>query len=360
MTSVERVVVGHQLGVRPLVEVLDQHLHHHRQQVRPVHRGAHDLLAAQDRGRVDRHRAASHDVADLDERAAVGEVLEALDQQLGAPDQLHHIVRAAPVRELEDAVAPRLEAVVLVDVDRVVGAELLGEREALGDAVEHDHAMRAHVLRHRGRVEAEAARALDDDVVALAEAAAQQALGDGAHRAVDPAEHGVGQLVRHLVDGVVRGDPEVVGVGAGEVGPIAGDASADAGLAVGAPVVLAAAALVAVVAGEDRRVHHAVALLERAAERVRAATRAEAPDHAGALVAHVLAGRRERDVDLVAAPGVEVRAADTGLRHPQDHATRLRLGDLVLLDGERLVVLLDDDDSAGGHALLLRGASRSA
>ena len=260
----------------------------------------------------------------------------------------------APRPSVRSQMASRRVAgcVELLDVDRVVGAELLGEGQALRQPVEHDHLVRAHILGHRGGVEPEAARALNHDEVVLLAAGAHQALGDGAHRAVDEAQNLVGQVVGHLEDGVVGLQVVVVGVGAGEVRRHAG--LARPGGAVGAPVPLAARALVAAPAGGDRGVHHAVAELKRAAQRVGADAVAQRVDHAGALVAHDAPALGQRVGDHVAAPGVQVGAADPGLCDPQHDPARLRVGDRILLDHERLLVFLDDNDASCGHGGLLR------
>jgi hypothetical protein len=107
----------------------------------------------------------------------------------------------------------------------------------------------AHVFRHRRRVQAESARALDDDVIALFDAGAQQALGSRTHGAVYEAEDGVRQLVWDAKDRLVRRDVVVIGVGAGEVRRLA---EGQAAAAVRAPVEVAVDALVAAMTGTDR------------------------------------------------------------------------------------------------------------
>ena len=82
---------------------------------------------------------------------------------------------------------------------------------------------------------------------------------------------------------------------------------------------------------------------------------AELVDDAGALVAHGAAGGRERPALGVAAPDVEVGAADAGLGDLEEYVTGLGIGDVVLDDLERLAVLLQNDDTAL-HSLPPRGA----
>src|SRR5262249_18366558 len=54
----------------------------------------------------------------------------------------------------------------LAQVDECVGAEVARQLEPLVDAVDHDHSTGAHLARHRARVDAKPARALDDDRLA--------------------------------------------------------------------------------------------------------------------------------------------------------------------------------------------------
>ena len=73
----------------------------------------------------------------------------------------------------------------------------------------------------------------------------------------------------------------------------------------------------AVVAGEDGGVHHAVAFLDIRAPIIGGDAVAQVFDDAGAFVSHDPAGGGQRVVflGLVAAPGVQVGAADAGLGH---------------------------------------------
>ena len=94
------------------------------------------------------------DVADLDEGAAGAEVLNALLHELRTPDKLHDHVGAAAIGQLFDALNAHLGCrPLLLDVDRVIGAELARQLQAVLQAVEHDHAMRSHVLGRGDRVE---------------------------------------------------------------------------------------------------------------------------------------------------------------------------------------------------------------
>ena len=77
----------------------------------------------------------------------------------------------------------------------MVGAESLGQLQAVFQAVEDNYAIGAHFFGHGGGVDAQAAGALDHHVVALAGAGADQAGGDRSHGAVDRPQQVVVQLV---------------------------------------------------------------------------------------------------------------------------------------------------------------------
>ena len=84
----------------------------------------------------------------------------------GKPTKSHATSAPAPARPL----AHQLDALAavrdLLDVDRVVGAERPRQLEPARELVDDDDGGRAHVLGDGGRLDAEAARALDDDAVA--------------------------------------------------------------------------------------------------------------------------------------------------------------------------------------------------
>ena len=204
-------------------------------------------------------------------------------------------------------------------------------------------------MAHGGGVDAQAARTLDDHVVALAGPGPQQAGGDGAHGAVDRPQQVVVQLVGHPEEGMTRRQVQVVGVGGGEEGPRARRRI----VTVHAPVGVALEALVAVVAGEDRRVDHPVALPDGSAGRVGGHAVAQHFYDPGALVAHGTAGGRQRHVHLIAAPDVQVGTADTRLGHPQHYRPGLWFGDFIFLDYEGLAVFLAGNYSAFHGVLLM-------
>ena len=235
----------------------------------------------------------------------------------------------------------------------MVGAELLGELEAVLQAVEDDDVVGAHVLGHGDGGEAESAGALDDHRGAVADPALDEALGRGAHGAVDRAENLVVDLVGDAVERALGVDVEVVGVGADEVGPLS-DAGRRAPLA-DAEVGLAVEAHAAAPAVRPQAVDDAVAFFDGDAGGVRRHALAELVDDAGALVAHGAALGRERPALGVAAPDVEVGAADAGLGDLEEDVAGLGVGDVVLGDLERLAVLLQNDDTAL-HSLPPRGA----
>ena len=108
----------------------------------------------------------------------------------------------------------------------------------------------------------------------------------------------------------------------------------------------------AVVAGEHGGVDHAVAHGYGGAGGVGGYAVAQGFDDAGAFVAHGAAGGGQGDVDLVAAPDVEVGAADAGLGHAQQGGAGGGFGDVVFLDGEGLAVFF-----AGDYAAFHRRAS---
>ena len=206
----------------------------------------------------------------------------------------------------------------------------------------------AHVLGHGDGGEPESAGALDDHGGAVADLAENEALGRRAHGAVDGAEHLIVDLVGDAVERALGVDVEVVGVGADEVGPLA-DARRRAPLA-DAEVGLAVEAHAAAPAVRPQAVDDAVAFLDGDAGGVRRHSLAQLVDDAGALVAHGAARRRERPAGGVAAPDVEVGAADAGLGDLEEDVAGLRVGDVVLGNLERLAVLLQNDDTAL-HAL---------
>src|SRR5712692_4403438 len=111
------------------------------------------VLVNEPRG-VERDRLVGGAVADDDVAALGARHREPLGECCGMADQLHDDVTAA-ARQLADGLRPRIARGEVVHVQRVVGAEGLREREALGDPVEDDDARGAALARNRAGEEAE-------------------------------------------------------------------------------------------------------------------------------------------------------------------------------------------------------------
>ena len=214
-----------------------------------------------------------------------------------------------------------------------------------GDAVDDDHGVGAHLLRDGDGVQPEAARALDDDRVAVAHADLLQPVRHLRERAVHRRRHLVGHLVRHLEDPAARLQVVVLAVGAAEL--------ADGPGAHRHQLVRAGRELAPCCTGSSggtgrSSCSDAVAFLQRPAERVGRDARAERVHAAGHLVPGDAAGHR-REQRRVAAPDVQVGAADAAHRDLDDDAARLRRRDLELLD---LVALAGPEQNrrlASGH-----------
>jgi hypothetical protein len=165
----------------------------------------------------------------------------------------------------------------------VVGAEGAGQLEPLGQPVDHDDLVGAHVARHGHRVDAEAARALDHYRVPRAEPGAPETVEHLGERAVAGRGDVVGDLVGDLEDEVTGAQVVVVAVGVVEVGRRAGHP-------VGSRLARAAAQLVVQAHGtpparKEVAIRHAVALAERLAHRVRGDARPQPLDAPAHLVA---------------------------------------------------------------------------
>src|SRR2546422_2391479 len=185
-----------------------------------VVREAEDLAVAEDDPRgVELGFPADIDVADLQIRPLGRRHPEPLVDHLRVADQLHDDVAAPAVRERLDSRHAGLRRRMLAQIDDLVGAEPPRQLEPRVHAVDDNHARRAHLARHRARVDAETARALDDDDLPGAEPGQVEAgvdLGVGAGHA---RRHLVGDLVGELEDGVVRSQGEVLAEASLEVGP---------------------------------------------------------------------------------------------------------------------------------------------
>src|SRR5687768_11201187 len=153
-------------------------------------------------------------------------------------------------------------------------------------------------------------------------------------------------MVRHLEDGVVWAEVEVVAPGAVEVRRLIAR-HGGVGVALGAGAAAAGEAVLAAATGEEILVDDAVALVERLPVRVGGEAVAELLDVAGHLVA-VVAGQGPvplAGVEL-AAPDVEVRAADVREGDADNGGARLGIGNGVLADLERRADLGQDDCAA--------------
>src|SRR5439155_249922 len=126
---------------------------------------------------------------------------------------------APSVRHDRGALHAGLRRRMLAQIDDLVGAEPPRQLEPLVHAVNDDHARRAHLARHRARVDAETARALDDDDLPGAEPGQVEAGVDLGVGAVHARRHLVGDLVGELEDGVVRSQVEVLAEASLEVWP---------------------------------------------------------------------------------------------------------------------------------------------
>lgn len=138
--------------------------------------------------------------------------------------------------------------------------------------------------------------------------------------------------------GVARIEVVVLGEGAAKVGPVAHAAQAFA-LPVGTGVGVVAQADGAAAAGIEVAEDDAVALADRLAGGVGGDSGAQAEDFADALVAEGV-GHFEAAADQVgvAAPVVQVRPADVGEPHLEDHGACARLGNR---EAEKCEGLLD-------------------
>ncbi len=225
---------------------------------------------------------------------------------------LHRHVGPVSVGEFAHQLGPVLNVGHLGDVDDVVGAE--GERQfqALGHAVEGDHACRPARLGDRDRIEAERARALHQHGLAELLVHSFEAVHHLRQRAIGARGDVVGNAVGNGVDDRPGRQQVVVGVSADEVGRLVGT-SEHRHLQVQTPVTPARQAIPAPVAAEEVREDHPGAGPQRLAARIRADTGAERFDRADHFVTQ---NGRQLTAQPAggegAMPGVHVRAADVG------------------------------------------------
>ena len=331
-------LVPGQAAARPLHEVEGA-----REEARVVLHHRHVVeAAAAGLERVERELEAGHDRADLDVGAARAEHLDALGDDALDAGHVGGVGRAVAVGQLLDGRDALGRAAQCTHVDHVVGAEPAGQLEAAGDAVDGDDLAGAHVPGGRDHVQAEAAGALDDQRVALAEAARLEALDDLAEGAVDRRDQRVGELVRHLDADVAGHQVVVIGEAGHEVGEV-GDRAVERAALIGAALGHVAQAGNAAPAGEEVVVDDAVALGERLAGRVCLDALAERDDPAAHLVAERAPLGRDH---VLAAPPVEVAAADVGVGDLDQDRARLGVLEREALEVPGPAHALEDRDPA--------------
>src|SRR5262245_55513426 len=330
---------------RPARAVPHQEVEGARDHPRVVHDHADDALGSpHQRRRLQLDLGATADRADLEVGAALAEHVDARRNDLRKADEVAGHVRAGATREL----AHELDAVLalgdLLQIDRVVGAELTGKLQARRDLIDDDHDGGAHVLRHGRRLDAEAARALDHDRVAEAQADLVEAEDHLAQRAVHRRHERVGQLGGDLEQRTARLQVVVLGERAVKVRELgraqwASDLEqARRGLLVETRRTSAA--------GIEVRVGHAVALGEWAPQRIRLHVAPELRHATGHLVTEdpAVLGQLQR---RVAPPEVQVRSAHVRQRDPDEHRIGFDVGNGQLAQLERLAGAEED----GGLAL---------
>src|SRR6267378_534631 len=330
----EGVLVGDQPVEGPARAVADEEIERPRYHPRIVLDHADDRLRAPDEQRgLELHLGAPADGADLEVGSAGAEHLDALGDHLRKADEVARDVRADAAGPLADEIHALFAIGDRLEVDRVVGAERLRQLEPPRELIDDDHRRRAHVLGDGHRLDAEAARALDDDAPAEAEPGPVQAVDHLREGAVHGGHELVRERVGHEEERAPRPQVIVLGERAVEVGELRGtDRALDLGRARRGLVV---ETRVAAPARIEVRVGDAVAFLERAAQRVGLDARPE-PGHAARhLVAEepAVVGQAQR---RIAAPEVQVRTADVGERDADQDRIGLDLRDRQLAELERL------------------------
>ncbi len=253
------------------------------------------------------------------------------------PYEFQGDVSAEASGQVADRLHAGLRRVGVRDIDRSVGAEGAGQVEARGNAVDGDDGTGAAGFGDGGGVEPQAAGALDGHAFAGSEFGPIEAGNDLRQGAVHTGNGRVRQSDRNAEHGVSRIQVVVLREGAAEMGPVAHAAQALA-LAVGAGVGVVAQADGAAAAGVEVTEDDAVAFTHRLSGRIRGDAGAQAEDLADALVAEGI-GHFEAAADQVgvAAPVVQVRAADVGEVHLEDHGAGRRIGNRVAQEGEGLL-----------------------
>ena len=236
-------------------------------------------------------------------------------------------VGAQAAGQVADRLHTALRSVRLGNVHRFVGSESAGQIEPRWNAVDGDDRAGAAGFGYGGGVEPQAAGALDGHAFAGAEFGPVKARYHLGKRAVHAGDGRVGEALGNAEHGVTRIQVVVLGEGAAEVGPVAHAAQAFA-LPVGAGVGVVLQADGAAAAGVEVAEDDAVAVAHGLAGRVGGHTLAQAEDLADALVAEGI-GHLEAAANQVgvAAPVVQVRPADVGEAHLEDHGPGARVRD---------------------------------
>src|SRR5215510_12544431 len=318
----------------------------------------HDLLRSphEQRG-LELDLGAAADCTDLQIGPTRAQHLDPFRDHLGEADEVARDVRAGAARPLADQVDALATVGDLLDVDRVVGAEGARQLEPPGQLVHDDHDGGAHVLGDRGRLDAEPAGALDDDGAPEGEPRAVEAEDHLTEGAVDRRHELVRQRVRDHEDRAARTQVVVLGERAVEVWELRRtERPLDFRRARRR---LVGQARVAAPARIEVGVGDAIALFERAAQRVGLHAPPELRDAPGHLVAEDPAVLRQPE-RRVAAPEVEVRAADVGERDADQDCVGLDVGHGDLADLERLAGTEENRRLAGAHRLAPLATSKAS
>jgi hypothetical protein len=225
----------------------------------------------------------------------------------------------------------------------VVGAEGPGQLEPLGEPVDDDDRPRPHVAAHRGGLDPEAPRPLDEEAVAEAEAGLDQAVDDLGEGAVDRGDQPVRQLVGHAEEEAAGAEVVVLGEGADPVRELARPG--------GAPTLGARGSLLRHVAAAARvkvRVGDPVAFLQGPAQRVGLDAGPEPGHAAGHLVTEDPAVLGDPD-RRIAPPEMQIGATDVGAGHADEDAVGLHLGKGHIAELEGLAGLGTGRLAGAGH-----------
>jgi Helicase conserved C-terminal domain len=127
-------------------------------------------VAPDERGGVVAEDVAGGDAADLEVTSPAPQHAQPLGDHVREAHEVGHDVSPEAARELAHGLDPALGTRQVVDAERVVGAEGARQLETVGAAVDGDDGVGAHVAGDGHRVDPEAARSLDDQALAEAQA----------------------------------------------------------------------------------------------------------------------------------------------------------------------------------------------